>query len=959
MVGDDAGSRVATLPEDDGGGPPAVGREAEVGALARCLETDAATTRGHVALLVGEPGIGKTTLWHAGRTMAARRGFRCLAARPVEAEARLPHSCLVDLLEPVGDEILPELPDPQRRALDTILLRAGSAGSPLDRLTVATAVSSAIRRLADRGPLLIAVDDLHWLDGPSAHALRFAVRRIADVPVVVLGSVRIEPGIVDPLELGSTPAATLTHLRLRPMTPGELGRLLAERLGLVFERTRLMELHRIAAGNPFYALQIGAEIVASGGDDARCPLPLPDGISAAARAKLARLPEDTRDALLLLAVTRASTSEELDLLLGPEAMRRLDPAVRAGVVVRDEGRFRVTHPLLASALERDAEPAAARSAHGRIADVVSDPVERARHAALAAERPSDGVSAELERAAGLAFGRGAPETAIELAEFAIRLTPIDRSDLATDRRLLRASFLMALGSWLEAERALRDVLEDAPDATRRARAHLGLGRVLGYLRGWPHATEQYGLALAAVGDDVPLRSEIHRDASFSSVAIGDFAAGLTHAHEAMRFAEESGDEALVLFTTPELVMLDFFAGRGAQIDRIAPLVAVEDSFERLPIFQRPRHVLGGILHWCDDLDGGRAVYEELLDRLEQLGQVPWIPYVVYHLVELECWAGNLERADELARLGLSISAEFPDMTETSPQLYADALVAAYRGEESRARGSLVGGFQNAQSHGNVAMLLQLASVAGFLDLSLGNLEAVDASLGAPAAAAIEMGLGEPGVVHWLPDQIEALVALGELDRARRLTDLLEERGAATGRRWAIATGARSRALLLAAEGDLDAAVSAIGAARSAQVDLPYPVECARTELVAGDVLIRARQVAGARQAYDAAVEAFERVGTPWWAARARAARRRVGGRAPAGDRLTETELQVAVLAANGSSNREIAERLFVSPRTVESHLSAVYRKLAIRSRTQLASVLVAQHLAEFGAEGVLRALGLG
>jgi DNA-binding NarL/FixJ family response regulator len=382
-------------------------------------------------------------------------------------------------------------------------------------------------------------------------------------------------------------------------------------------------------------------------------------------------------------------------------------------------------------------------------------------------------------------------------------------------------------------------------------------------------------------------------------------------------------------------MLDFFVGNGANLDGLRALVQSEPWMEQLPLFQRPRFVLGAILKWTDHLDESRDVFIELRNRLEVLGQDAWIPYLTYHLAELECWAGQLDEAEDYARLGARTAERLPNLLETSPVHYAIALVAACRGDEARARHALAAGLDDAAERSNVALALQLTSVAGFLELSLGNLEAVHAMLGPTAQAIASMGLGEPGIVRWLPDEIEALVGLGDLRTARHLTQLLEVSATETGRRWASAAGARCRALVLGADGDLMGARGAAAEALETSAASPYPLERGRAEVVAGEILLRSREVAEARRILDVAVSRFEGIGAPLWAARARAARDRVSGRPPAGDRLTPMEARVAELAAEGCSNREIAERLFVSVRTVESHLSATYRKLGIRSRAQL------------------------
>jgi DNA-binding CsgD family transcriptional regulator len=229
------------------------------------------------------------------------------------------------------------------------------------------------------------------------------------------------------------------------------------------------------------------------------------------------------------------------------------------------------------------------------------------------------------------------------------------------------------------------------------------------------------------------------------------------------------------------------------------------------------------------------------------------------------------------------------------------------------------------------------AVLGFLELSLDRPAEADAYLSKAVELEHAMGVREPAFFRIVPDEVEALVALGRLDDAETLLAPFEEAGRNLDRAWAIATGARCRALLLAARGDIAGASAAADEAVAMHDGLPLPFELGRTRLVRGTVERRAKRKREARDTLTKALEAFDGLGAALWAEKARAELARIGGRAPSSLDLTPTEDRVAALVAAGSTNREAADALFVSIHTVEANLKRIYRKLGVRSRTELAS----------------------
>ena len=280
-------------------------------------------------------------------------------------------------------------------------------------------------------------------------------------------------------------------------------------------------------------------------------------------------------------------------------------------------------------------------------------------------------------------------------------------------------------------------------------------------------------------------------------------------------------------------------------------------------------------------------------------------------------------------------------------LYTLALVRAHRGQIGQARELASEALILCEQTGNVPFASHALYVLGFAALSLDEHQAAHSYLGRLTEAIADLGLGEPGVVKFLPDEIEALAALGQVDRAWSLTRQLEAQGKSLGRPWALATAARCRAHLAAAGGDLQDAQSACDQALSWHEQLPMPFELARTLLVKGTVERRARRKSAARESLGQALGIFEGLGAPLWADKARRELSSAGARAAAGG-LTETECRVAALVAGGRTNREVAVAMFITENTVQTHVSNILRKHGVRSRTELAARLLSANITDSG-----------
>ena len=386
----------------------------------------------HALFLEGEAGIGKTRLWQEGVERARGLGLRVLSTRPGGTEVKLALAGLSDLLGDVAAETLPELPPPQRRALAVALLLEEPGGAPPDDRAVGAAFLGSLRVLANAGPVLVAVDDVQWLDRASARVLEFACRRLDGERIGMLVTVRLAADETEPVELARALGDDrVEHLLLGPLTVAAVYELVRVHLDLALSRPVLLRVHESSGGNPFFALELSRALRRAGAEPTPSePLPVPPSLRELVRARLALLPRSSAETLLVAAALSRPTVSLVEEAVGSGARadRDLGRAAEAGVIELQGDRIRFAHPLLASIPFSAAPAESRRSIHRRLAAVVADPEERARHLALAAEGPDVDVAAALADAAARAKARGAIAAGAELAEQALRLTPAELPD---------------------------------------------------------------------------------------------------------------------------------------------------------------------------------------------------------------------------------------------------------------------------------------------------------------------------------------------------------------------------------------------------------------------------------------------------------------------------------------------------------------------------------------------------
>jgi DNA-binding CsgD family transcriptional regulator len=912
-------------------GPRIVGREAELARLDAFL---AAAGAGPAALVIeGEAGAGKTTLWAEAVRRARAAGGQVLTCSPSEPEAKLSFQGLADLLGPVVESALVNLPPMQRRAMEVALLLSEPGSEPADQRTVAAGTLGALRELAATRPVLIAIDEVQWLDGPSDAALAFATRRLAGAPVSTLLAKRVgprkDPALATALEHRH---GRLDRLPVGPLSVASLHVVIQDRLGVAYPHRVLERIGQTSGGNPFYALELAAALTRRAeplepGD----PLPVPETLLELVGQRLDDLPPKTRD---LLGVVAALSEPTLGILAELGAKEgAVDGAVRAGVLEVEGRRVRFTHPLLASGAYDRLGPQARRALHRRLA-TVTEGEERAGHLALGETGPESAAATELQDAARHAAARGAIAAAAELAEQSVRLTPTAEAGAIAERRLEAAGYEVRAGDTERARANLEPLLRDLSRGPTRARVMLRLARL--QEAGPAQALEICRQAIDEAGpDEAVLVAEAHQLAAEMSMLSGDVSAAIEHARIAAGRAEDAGDSPVLVECLGTLCHYETYTGaitpglleRAVELERRQPRPSNNYS---------PREILGLRLMYADRLDEARELLEASYATAAELGDELDRASLLIHLAQLECRAGRLAHADRNAREA-EISIEQAGAPRTAGR-FVSALARAHLGRVNEARSAGEEGVALASEGGSRMFLALNRWALGFLELSLGDASAANRRLGGLKEELDAMGYWNPGVRPVYADVIEARIGAGELD-VDPLIDELELRGESLDNPWARAAAARCRGLLLAARGDIARAVAELERALVAHERSPQPLERGRTLLALGSVHRRGKRRADARRTLTLALELFDNLGAPLWAERAAAELGRIPGRGPGSGELGETERRVAELVAEGLSNKEIAARLFVTVRTVEANLSKVYAKLGLRSRTELASLM--------------------
>jgi DNA-binding NarL/FixJ family response regulator len=888
-----------------------IGRQNELDYVERFVGDVRTGTHGLVVF--GEPGIGKTAFWRHAIARCREAGCQLLITRPSEEEMPLSGCGLVDLLE--------------ESAVDLDRLRAEE-----DPLECGRTVLEALRRLAASGPTVVAIDDLQWLDSVSARALRYALRRADREPLGVLGTARsAQP---DPLGIRETlPPGRSETVELGPLSLGALRRLLSGTVAAI-SRPALAQIHSLSGGNPLYALELARAM-----PDGRrsTDIALPGSLRTALEHRLDALPARLEPVLEAVSALGATSVQSLrNLLPESDVDAILEAAIAEQVLALDEDlSVRFAHPLLGSVVYTSLSPLARRSLHARLAAQATEPDVRARHLALSTDDPDESIASLLERAATRAAGRGANDLASEFAGHGRRLTPVADEASVRRRALAEIEYLAAAGEVREAlSRADRLVRSLAP-GPERVEALVQRAELEDDDRDTAEAL-LLG-ALDEAGTDERLRGRVfHRLAQLRRLRAGDLPGAIDAARSSLALAEDCGDPTLELHAAAYLGHLEALGGKPRP-DLMDRAVRLEAELGVQPLSIRPRSLLAMHRLWAGDLPAARALLDAVQAEAARAGNEMKQPQHFYISALVENASGNLELAHTLAARGLEAALDAENTYAERELLYPLARAEAWLGREQEARATAQRLCEEASTHGVKPLLVRAASVLGLLALSLDDLESACDELARAADLLERMGFANPGAFRVLPDAIEALARSEELSAAEALHERLESEAAAAGP-WSHAAVERARGALLLARGDAERAADVLDGAAACFQSLEHGPDTARALLLRAQALLRAGRRSLAAEVAAAAHARFSAMGATLWEARALELLERLQPGRAAG-RLTAAETRVAALVAKGMKNREIGQALFMSVATVEAHLTRIYRKLDIRSRTELARLV--------------------
>jgi DNA-binding CsgD family transcriptional regulator len=887
-----------------------IGRDAELARLQAFVDGG-----GGALVVAGRPGVGKSAL-----LAAATAGVgNVLSSSGVQSEIDLPFAGLRELLDPVLSGV-DALPPPQRRALRAALRLDEPTG--LDRGTVLHALVALVETLA---PAVVAVDDIQWLDPSSREAVAFLARRAERVGVVVLVVHSLRGGALDGWP------------ELPTLTVDELGHAdalsLARRTGVAPAVAEA--LVSAVGGNPLALLEGPGDLTdAQRTGDAALPEPLPAGrrVTAAYAARLDRMPPATRTGLLLAATSSDGASEPIRIALAPATLAVLEPAEDDGLIARNERFVRFVHPEARSAIYHAAAPSERHAAHRALAAAL-DPHARAWHLAIAADLPDEELATALERSAFDAAARGAPGTAFLALRRSAALTPDPALSAA---RTLRAGHLALVAGRPQSALALASGLPPAPDAATRADTQLLVGAATAQA-GRPAE----GFALLEAEAERIAASDPGRAAALLTQAtialMGSGPVGLLSRVAARARALSPADADLVptvLETSARAVAGEHGAARQVLHGRLDELAALDPA----GLGHQVVALAGMCLHWMEEQDAAVRLIAPAVQTLRDRGAVTPLAFPLVVLASVHSRRGDFRVARELAQEAVAVGEETVGDFLQALTLNTRAFVAAYLGEDDVCTSHALQARAICERLGIYSHRAAAEQALGMLALSKGELATAIDHLERGRVHRLRYGARDPGYMFDESDLTEAYARSGRLDDAERMLGELRAGAELTGGAWAAAAVARNAALL----GGNDEIDAHLASATAAHERVDFTFEEARTQLVFGERLRRARRRTEARTLLSRALATFREQGAVRWADRAAAELAAAGGGTPGSadqstGELTAREHEVCALVAGGATNSEVAAALFLSPRTVEHHLSRSYRKLGVRSRSELAA----------------------
>lgn len=909
------------------------GRERELARLGSLLD-DARAGTSAVLVIRGEPGIGKTTLL---RTFAeTATDATVTSAAGAEPGAAVPFSSLAELLLPLRQH-LDDLPTYQAEVLAGALALGPHVQS--DPFTTGVATLSLLAAASETGgPVIAVIDDAQWIDAESQRALRFAGRRLGAEGVLMLFAIR---DVAEGLE-------GFEQLRLAGLDVQAVEALVEHLTGVQTTPDVSERLHRGTGGNPL-AIVTAAELLApeqlAGEEPLDRPLPVGSRLIEAVGAPLADLDEATRMAMLVAAATHSGSYATVRAALEEMGIddQHLGEAERRGLIHLGGPTIRFRHPILRSVAYHTPDPEDRRAAHEVIARVTRGSTlreERAYHLANAAVGPDEEVAGELEAAAVRMLERSGYAGASTAYE---RAASFSTDEERRARRLLEAArSAQVVGRGEHALHLLDDVLARSDDPELRARAHQLRGVVAIWIEDPDVTLGTLQREAARIEETVPdVSAAMLAEAAMQSPVAGRVRLGLTLAQHAYELAPSP-------MTTAALGAMRMYTGSEGEARRllseVAPRLATRDVLSP----EHPIAVFAALsLAWLYEHEQALTLIDPIILTARSAsapGLLP-LPLLVRSEVDLRRgrWAAAYAGAQEAVRL----ADELRQLTLQPFALTTVAVLEALRGTVETSGQHLEEAAVLAERFNILGMGMFGGVARGLAALGAGRFGDAVTHLERVRLDAERLDVSSVVVAPWREHLIEAYVRDGREQDASDLLAEFERRSEQADNPHVWAVLRRCQAML-----DPEMADEAFEDALSWHDRVEVPFERARTHLHYGEHLRRIKQRGDAQQQLQLALRMFEDLGATPWAERAAVELRATGAAVPASvppgfHRLTPQELQVALAVAEGATNREVAAALFLSTKTVEYHLGKVFRKLQVRSRTELA-----RRLTEADAEGL-------
>lgn len=768
-------------------------------------------------------------------------------------------------------------------------------------------------------------------------ALRFALRRFDEEPVAVLATSRLPAETDDRPPLADVlPPGRFETLPVAPLDPSAIREVLTAVTATV-SRPTLLRIYEVSGGNPLYALELARGLTTGGaGAGPGSALPLPGSLKGAIDRRLDGAPPGIAPVLEVVAALGTTTVRELGRTLeGTDVEELLISAQQSELlVVEDDLRIRFAHPLVGPGVYGRMDPISRRALHARLAEHAEDPDARARHLALSTEEENADLAALLEAAAERAARRGASDLAAAFARHGRRLTPAHDQESARRRALAEIEYAAAAGEIGRALALADELVASSPPGPARAEALLvradieddDIATAIGFLEEAARESE----------DDERLHGRVLLHLAETAILLdGRMEELIARGRDALAIAERMDDPDLRALALQDLAYYEALAGGPPP----TPAEASEHGAPRnLTQTHSPESLMARRFLWAGDLATAREMLERDLARVIRTGNEHQRLYRLADLALVELAAGNLRPAEDLARDGMQAARDAESTYAERRMLYVVSLVETWLGRIDAARRAASSIVEVELEKRDRAGIVRGRIAMGLLLLTAGDPGAAAAELSQAAQLLDEMGIEQPASFPALPDAIEALSLSGDVDAAETLLERLDRQARTSESSWAMAAVRASRGHLLHATGDPEGARAELQAAADAFDLLGFRPDAARAVLAGAHALLRAGKRTSASAAFVDARERFAAMGASLWEARAAEGLERSSpGRASGA--LTETERRVATLVAEGNRNKEIAQTLFMGVATVEAHLTRIYRKLGIRGRSELASLV--------------------